>query len=75
VYELPRVALHNGDIVYVVDPENRLRERKVTLLDINDENILVAEGLDAGEVVTVSPMTSGVDGIEVVSLGKPETES
>jgi len=75
MYELPRVALHNGDSVYVVDPENRLRERKVTLLDINDENILVAEGLDAGEVVTVSPMTSGVDGIEVVSLGKPETES
>ena len=29
VYELPRVALHNGDSVYVVDLENKLRERKV----------------------------------------------
>lgn len=75
VYELPRVALHNGDSVYVVDPENRLRERKVTLLDINDDSILVAEGLTEGEVVTVSPMTSGVEGIEVVSLGKPGSES
>lgn len=75
VYELPRVALHNGDSVYVVDTDNRLRERKVTLLDINDDNILVAEGLDEGEVVTVSPITSGVEGIEVVSLGKSETES
>ena len=75
VYELPRVALHNGDSVYVVDTENRLRERKVTLLDINDENILVADGLTEGEVVTVSPMTSGVEGVEVVSLGKSGSES
>lgn len=75
VYELPRVALHNGDSVYVVDTENRLRERKVTLLDINDDHILVAEGLSDGEVVTVSPMTSGVEGVEVVSLGKPGSES
>lgn len=68
VYELPRVALHNGDSVYVVDLDNRLRERKVTIVDSNDQSILVAQGLNEGEVVTVSPMTSGVEGVEVVSV-------
>ena len=68
VYELPRVALHNGDSVYVVDLDNKLRERKVSLVDVSDEYILVGEGLRDGEVVTISPMTSGVEGVEVVSL-------
>lgn len=73
VFELPRVALHNGDSVYVVDSGNRLRERKVTVLDVTAETILVADGVIEGEVITTSPMTSGVEGIEVVSLNQPET--
>lgn len=72
VFELPRVALHNGDSVYVVDHENRLRERKVTVLNASDESILVAEGISDGDVITVSPMTSGVEGIQVVSLDHGE---
>ena len=75
VYELPRVALHNGDSVYVVDLDNKLRERKVTIVDSDDDSILIADGLKEGEIVTVSPMTSGVEGIEVVSLGNAGTES
>lgn len=75
VYELPRVALHNGDSVYVVDSENRLRERKVNIVDVDDETILVAEGLTEGEVITTSPMTSGVEGIQVVSLNHTGSES
>ena len=58
VYELPRIALHNGDSVYVVDRDNKLRERKVTIVDSDAESILVADGLKEGEIVTVSPMTS-----------------
>ena len=68
IVELPRVALHNGDSVYVVDNDNRLRERKVTIVDADEDSILVAEGLSEGEVVTTSPMTSGVEGVAVVSL-------
>lgn len=75
VYELPRVALHNGDSVYVVDLDNRLRERKVTIVDSDDNSILVADGLNEGEIVTVSPLTSGVEGAVVVSLNSGGNES
>lgn len=75
VYELPRVALHNGDSVYVVDGESRLRERKVTIVDADDDSILVADGLAEGDVVTTSPLTSGVEGVQVVSLNNVGAES
>jgi RND family efflux transporter MFP subunit len=68
VYELPRVALHNGDSVYIVDNENRLRERRVTIIDADDETIWIAEGLEEGDVVTTSPLTSGVEGSVVVNV-------
>ena len=75
VVELPRVALHNGDSVYIVDKESRLRERKVTIVDADDDSILVADGLSEGEIITTSPLTSGVEGVQVVSTAMTGAES
>ena len=65
VVTLPRTALHNGHNVFVVDAENSLREREVTVLEVYDDRILVQGGLVAGEVVSISLMTSSVEGLHV----------
>jgi RND family efflux transporter MFP subunit len=65
VYRLPRTALHKATSVFVIDHEQRLRERSVEVLEINEDHIIVADGLREGEVISVSPLTSSVEGQQV----------
>jgi len=68
VFTLPRTALHKGGSVFVVDAEQRLRERPVTVLEMHAEHIVVADGIKAGEVISISPLTSSVEGQNVQVL-------
>jgi RND family efflux transporter MFP subunit len=68
VFRLPRTALHNARSVFVIDPEQRLREREVEVLEIHEDHILVAAGLSAGEMVSISPLTSSVEGQNVQTI-------
>ncbi len=65
---LPRSALRDGDRVLVVDADNRLRFRPVELLRLQDEQALIADGLEAGELVCVSPIEAPVEGMQVRTL-------
>jgi len=65
VVVLPRTALHNGHSVFVVDGEQQLREREVVVLEVYDDRILVQGGLFDGDVVSISPLTSSVEGQHV----------
>ncbi len=65
VVTLPRAALRGADRVLLVDGQNRLRERAVTVLRADGEQVLVSAGLEAGERVCVSPLETAVDGLLV----------
>ena len=67
VVQLPRTALHNAHSVFVLDGENRLREREVSVLEVQESYILVDAGLDPGDLVSISPLTSSVEG-QVVNV-------
>ncbi|MDG2049836.1 MAG: efflux RND transporter periplasmic adaptor subunit [Myxococcota bacterium] len=62
---LPRSSLRGEEQVLVVDEDNRLRYRKVELLRIDAEQILVREGLASGERVCISALESATDGMLV----------
>ncbi len=62
---LPRSSLRGEQEVLVVDEENRLRHRKVKLLRVDSEQILVQEGLTSGEQVCVSALESATEGMQV----------
>ena len=61
---LPRSALYTDDFVYVVEQE-RLRKRPVTVLRRDHNNIIVGEGLAAGDQVVLSRLDIMVDGMPV----------
>jgi RND family efflux transporter MFP subunit len=61
---LPRSALRDGERVLVVD-DGRLRFRKVEVLRIDQEQVVIASGLSAGESICVSPLPGAVDGMSV----------
>jgi RND family efflux transporter MFP subunit len=65
VIRLPRSAMRDNNQVLVVDGENRLHFRQVSLLRLEHDDILVSDGLENGELVCVSPLQTVVDGMLV----------
>ncbi|MEE9253764.1 MAG: efflux RND transporter periplasmic adaptor subunit [Pseudomonadales bacterium] len=65
VVVLPRNALRNGNQVLVVDDDDRLRYRDVKPLRMYRDQVLIREGLEAGERVCISPLQTVIDGMPV----------
>ncbi len=66
---VPRAALHGGAdgtmLAYVVDGEARLRRKPVTIAFAQDDFVVVASGLAAGERVVVSDPVPAIDGMKL----------
>lgn len=68
VVVLPRSAIRNQNQVLVVDDENRLRFRDVSLLRVYGDEAYINEGLRAGERVCISPLQAVVDGMRIFPI-------
>ena len=65
VVTLPRSALRDTDTVLIIDDENTLHFRNVTVLRLADNEVLISDGLAAGERVSISPLQFVVEGMPV----------
>ena len=65
VIRLPRSAVRDSNQVLVVDEDNHLHFRQVTILRLEHDEVLVSAGLQNGELVCISPMQTVVDGMRV----------
>jgi RND family efflux transporter MFP subunit len=65
VVALPRSSLRTDNQVMVIDANNTLHFRKVDVLRLTNNEVLVSGGLDAGERVSVSPLQFVVEGMPV----------
>jgi multidrug efflux pump subunit AcrA (membrane-fusion protein) len=66
--ELPRNILRPGNNIWVVDSQNRLQQRKITVLRTGGEKMLISKGLMDGDIVcltSLGPVLSGT----VVRIG------
>lgn len=68
VVRLPRSAMRDNDQVLVIDSEDRLRFRRVSVLRLEHDEVLISEGLADGERVCVSAIQTVVDGMHVKPL-------
>ncbi len=71
VVVLPRSVVRGGNRVLVVDAQNRLHHRDVDVLRADRNQVVIRNGLRAGERVCVSPLEAFVNGMEVRILGEP----
>lgn len=62
VVRLPRESLRQGNQVLVVDSENKLRTRMVDVLETNNEYVVIASGVNDGDIVNLSQLGISVDG-------------
>ncbi len=65
IVPLPRYLLRAGDFLWVVDDNNRLRNRKVSTLRTTGDYIYVTQGLDTGELVSLTALDGSFDSSEV----------
>ena len=65
VFELPREAMKEGNRVLVVDRDDCLRYRPVTVLRAGRSSVLIQSGLSAGDRVCLTPLETPVDGMKV----------
>ncbi|MFT4569567.1 MAG: multidrug efflux system membrane fusion protein [Hyphomicrobiaceae bacterium] len=72
---LPRAALRDEDHVYVVDEEDRLHFRKVSVRRKEPERVLVDAGLQRGERVCVSSLDVVVENMRVRVAGDDAGDS
>ena len=62
---LPRAALRENNVVWVVDTNGQLTFRKVSVARLTSDAVLVEGGLKNGEMVVVSPLKAVTDGMRV----------
>jgi RND family efflux transporter MFP subunit len=65
---LPRYILRAGNNVWVVDAENRLRNRHLTILRTGGDQIYVSGGLQENDLISLTTVDSSLDGAEVSIL-------
>jgi RND family efflux transporter MFP subunit len=69
---IPRSALHDGSVVWVVDNDDRLRFREVEVARVQGDQALVTAGLGNGERVVITPLKIVSDGMAVRTASRGE---
>jgi len=68
VFVIPVMALRDGDRVFILDDEGRLRVREVSVLRRDRTEVIIDQGLEAGEHVIVSPLRIYSEGMSLRTL-------
>ena len=68
VFVLPRVALRSSNQLLVVDSDNRLQVRTIETLRLYQDQALISSGLVNGDMVSISPVQTFIEGMQVVPV-------
>ena len=68
-YVLPRSALRGNDSVFVAEEGGTLSVRTVSVIDSNEERVIVSSGVAGGEYVVTSPIRGANDGMRIQTFG------
>ena len=74
VVSLPRKALYGKDRVYVIDENEQLQFRTVTVARTERDRVLISKGLEAGESVAVTNLAAAIDQMKVRIIGDEKAE-
>ena len=65
IFEIPINSISEDNEVYIVDKDNQLELRKLTILKKYSEFVIIKDGLKAGERLVTSKLSTASDGIKV----------
>ena len=65
IFEIPINSISEDNEVYIVDKDNQLELRELTILKKYSEFVIIKDGLKAGERLVTSELSTASDGIKV----------
>lgn len=65
VYLVPQKALYGSDKLFVIDANNQLVLREVSVLKVVGDSVVISSGLAEGERVSVTSVPSPINGMKV----------
>ncbi|HKL22999.1 MAG TPA: efflux RND transporter periplasmic adaptor subunit [Tichowtungia sp.] len=71
VYVVPRTALREGSLVWIVNEESKLEIRKEKVLWRDENQVVIRDGFADGDRMIVSDLNFAIDGMDV-STGKSD---
>jgi hypothetical protein len=73
VIEIPRTALRENSSIWVMDNDRKLRVKHVQIARLEKQSALINEGLEDGDMVILTALPGGVDGIKLRPVSKGES--
>jgi len=73
VIEIPRTALRENSSVWVMDNDQKLRVKHVEIARLEKQSALISEGLRNGDMVILTALPGGVDGLKLRPANKGES--
>ena len=68
VIEIPRAALRENSSVWVMDNDQKLRVKHVKIARLEKQSALISEGLQDDDMVILTALPGGVDGMKLRSI-------
>ena len=65
IFEIPINSISKDNEVYIIDKDNQLELRKLTVLKKYSEFVIIKDGLKAGERIVTSKLSTASNGIKV----------
>ena len=65
VFKIQRAALRNNNSIWVAGEKNKLLVRSVTILWRDKDSVLIKTGLEQGEKIIISDLSTPVDGMNI----------
>ena len=65
VFQIPVTAISENNVVYIVDSNNELELRELSILKKYSDFVIVKEGIRAGERIVTSKLSTASNGIKV----------
>jgi RND family efflux transporter MFP subunit len=65
IFIIPRAAFRDNSTVWIMDNDLRLHIRKVVPLRVEQETVIISEGLDSGERIILTSISGAADGMKL----------
>jgi RND family efflux transporter MFP subunit len=75
VINVPLASLHRNQFVFVINKQKKLEKRRVTIIDQTTTDVMISDGLEAGELVMISKLSQPIDGMSVRLYAEQHSES
>lgn len=74
VFTIPRSALRDGDTVWTMDEERKLRIKPVTVVRREQDKIIVRDGFEEGDQVVLTNISGAAEGMKLRLAGGEEAQ-